>query len=258
MDRDFKGVWFPKEVWLDERLSALDKIILLEIDSLDNEEKGCYASNEYLAEFCQCSERKITESISKLIKFEYVYVESFNGRQRVLKSRLSDYARQSSKNCEAEKQKIPQRNIIDNTNIDNIDNKDNKSKEKENIKEKKEEELETISKIFDFWNSLNIIKHSKLNEIRIKAIKKKLKDYSIDAIKTAIEHYAIVLHDNNSFWNYTWSLEDFLNRKNGFTTFLDDGSNCVSYNKNKNPYSTQKEISRETKYPNQKDKGYIY
>ena len=54
MDRDFKGIWIPKEIWLDERLNALDKIILAEINSLDGED-GCYASNQYLAEFCQCS-----------------------------------------------------------------------------------------------------------------------------------------------------------------------------------------------------------
>lgn len=40
--RDFKGVWIPKEVWLDTRLNALDKVILTEIDSLDNGERGCY------------------------------------------------------------------------------------------------------------------------------------------------------------------------------------------------------------------------
>ena len=66
-ERDFKGVWIPKEVWLDTRLSALDKIIFVEIDSLDSEEKGCFASNKYIAEFCQCSETKVSKSISLLI-----------------------------------------------------------------------------------------------------------------------------------------------------------------------------------------------
>jgi hypothetical protein len=41
MERDFKGVWIPKEIWLDERLNALEKIILTEIDSLDATERGC-------------------------------------------------------------------------------------------------------------------------------------------------------------------------------------------------------------------------
>jgi len=86
-NRDFKGVWIPKEVWLDERLNMLDKGILMEIDSLDNG-KGCYAKNEYLAKFCQCSESKISETVSKLIKLEYIRLENFDGRTRILKSNL--------------------------------------------------------------------------------------------------------------------------------------------------------------------------
>ena len=45
-ERDFKGVWIPKEVWLDTRLSMIEKGILVEIDSLDFSESGCFASNE--------------------------------------------------------------------------------------------------------------------------------------------------------------------------------------------------------------------
>ena len=33
MDRDFKGVWIPKEIWLCKELSALDRVIYAEIDS---------------------------------------------------------------------------------------------------------------------------------------------------------------------------------------------------------------------------------
>lgn len=105
-DRDFKGVWIPKEVWLDNRLSMLDKGILAEIDSLDLGDDGCFASNEHLAEFCQCSERKVTESISKLIDLGYVWVSSFDGRKRFLRSRVAKSASQGSKNCEADSQKV--------------------------------------------------------------------------------------------------------------------------------------------------------
>ena len=100
-ERDFKGVWIPKTVWLDERLNALDKIILTEIDSLDNGERGCFASNKHIADFCQCSETKVSTAISKLIKFGYLYVQKFDGRQRELKSRLSNFERQELKDCNA-------------------------------------------------------------------------------------------------------------------------------------------------------------
>ena len=34
--RDFKGVWIPKEIWLSTDLKVMEKLILVEIDSLDN------------------------------------------------------------------------------------------------------------------------------------------------------------------------------------------------------------------------------
>lgn len=109
-ERDFKGVWIPRTVWLDTRLNALDKIILTEIDSLDMSEKGCYASNKYIAEFCQCSETKVSTAISKLIKYGYLYVQSFDGRQRILKSRLSNFERQDIKKCESDFEDLKENN----------------------------------------------------------------------------------------------------------------------------------------------------
>lgn len=127
--RDFKGVWIPREVWLDKRLSALDKVILTEIDSLDQGDNGCYASNQHLAEFCQCSERKVSDAVTKLIKCGYVSVASFDGRKRTLRSNLSNVrgrleksARQDSKNCEAESQNLLQSNTYrkTSTNTDKV------------------------------------------------------------------------------------------------------------------------------------------
>ena len=108
--RDFKGVWIDKEIWLDRRLNALEKVILTEIDSLSSEEKGCYAGNQYLAEFCQCSETKVSLGIKKLIELGYIYQESFDGRVRVLKSRLSNFERQTYKKCKADSQKMKDNN----------------------------------------------------------------------------------------------------------------------------------------------------
>lgn len=128
MNRDFKGIWIPKEIWLDMRLNALDKIILAEVDSLDKGEEGCYASNQYIAEFCQCSVTKVSTSISKLTKLEYLYVKKFDGRKRVLKSRLSKFERQTFKKCKADYQNLKA------TNIDiNIDTINNNKKKKEKI-----------------------------------------------------------------------------------------------------------------------------
>lgn len=87
-NRDFKGVWIDKSIWLDKNLSATEKVILAEIDSLNNE-NGCYASNSYFAEFCQCSEKTVSRAITKLIQLGYVIRKSFDGRSRVLETTMS-------------------------------------------------------------------------------------------------------------------------------------------------------------------------
>ena len=114
-NRDFKGIWIPKEVWLDDRLNALDKIILMEIHSLDNEQTGCYASNKYLAEFCQCTETKISTAISKLKELGYIELASFDGRHRILKIKSL-----SLKNLKSDIKNFKSNNI--NNNIDYINN----------------------------------------------------------------------------------------------------------------------------------------
>ena len=120
--RDFKGVFIPASVWLDERLNALEKVILTEIDSLDGE-KGCWAGNDYISQFCQCSASKVSKAVSKLIELGYVRVESFNGRNRVLRSCLAKNTRQSSRICEADEQNLPQSNIKN-----NIENKEKRKR----------------------------------------------------------------------------------------------------------------------------------
>lgn len=98
-ERDFKGVWIPKEIWLDERLNALEKVIFTEINSLDNG-SGCFASNDYLAKFCQCSEWKVSNAVNKLIEYGYLKVLDFDGRRRILQSCL---VKNTNQPCEIHK-----------------------------------------------------------------------------------------------------------------------------------------------------------
>lgn len=135
--RDFKGVWIPKRVFLDERLNAIEKIILIEIDSLDAEDsEGCYASNEYLANFCKCSMTKVSTSISKLIKLGYLYDSKNDGRKRYLKSRLSNSERQDFKKSEPDLPEMKESNNSEEYSRDkinsNIDSPTELKEEKKN------------------------------------------------------------------------------------------------------------------------------
>lgn len=81
--REFKGVWIPKHIWLNPTLSPIEKLFLAEIDSLDNDdEKGCFASNEYFGNFFGISEGSAANIISSLRKRGYVVQTFFDGRNR--------------------------------------------------------------------------------------------------------------------------------------------------------------------------------
>lgn len=84
MERDFKGVWIPKEIWLNDELTVLDKIILTGIIHSSDDDGVCIESNLCLAKFCKCSATKISKTISKLIDLGYLRMGCFNGRQRTL------------------------------------------------------------------------------------------------------------------------------------------------------------------------------
>lgn len=72
MERDFKGVWIPREIWLDENLTWTEKILLVEIDSLSMLEKGCFATNEYFGSFFNLSKDRISKLITSLKKKGYI------------------------------------------------------------------------------------------------------------------------------------------------------------------------------------------
>lgn len=63
--RGFKGIWIPREIWLSRELTIQEKIMLVEIDSLDNDE-GCWAQNRYFAEFFGLSERRVQTVLKSL------------------------------------------------------------------------------------------------------------------------------------------------------------------------------------------------
>lgn len=185
MDRDFKGVWIPKQVWLDDRLGALDKMILTEVDSLDMSDKGCFASNKHIAEFCQCSETKVSNSISKLVKFGFVEIKSFDGRQRILQSCLTKNASLPYKNCKS---------ALQNLRHSNTDNKTvNKTESKGTTPENDLDEFppEVKTALLDWFIYKAERKESykpKGRESFLSSVRNKLKQYKSAAVVDVIQN----------------------------------------------------------------------
>lgn len=207
MERDFKGIWIPKEIWLSKKLTLQEKVFLVEIDSLDNHE-GCYASNEYFANFFNLSKNRCTEIIKSLEKKGYInisYTYKPNTKsidKRILKvvdnsnigirktvSGYSENRRGCSENCE------------DNNTYNNINNNIYSDSEKSLAKNKEYLEFE------------NIIKRKylgkKVKSVRDKKVPKLLKIYSKEELERCIDRYMkectskdkqYILNES-TFWN---------------------------------------------------------
>jgi biotin operon repressor len=70
-NNQFSGVFIPREVLLDEDISASGKIIFAIIQSLDND-KGCFASNEYIGKMLGLSDSSVRCSIADLERKKYL------------------------------------------------------------------------------------------------------------------------------------------------------------------------------------------
>jgi len=86
--RDFKGIWIPKDIWLSDQLSLIEKVLFVEIHSLDNE-RGCYAGNKYFAEFFGIHPRRIAGHIASLKEKGFITVNIYNLNERVIRTILT-------------------------------------------------------------------------------------------------------------------------------------------------------------------------
>lgn len=93
MERRFKGIWIPKNLW-ETNFTPSQKLLLSEIDSLYDEKLGgCYASNEYLAKTLHVTKRTIIRGIRKLqengtILVDYKTIKKKKVRILVLKKEI--------------------------------------------------------------------------------------------------------------------------------------------------------------------------
>lgn len=88
--------------------------------------------------------------------------------------------------------------------------------------------INIINNIYIYWNEQKIIVHKELTNDLKRAIDQILKKFTEEEIIKAIQMYKEVL-ESKYYFNYKWSLKDFLTRKNGISTFMEDGSNYVNY-----------------------------
>ena len=83
MERTFKGVWIPAEIWLDSRLTLVEKALYAEIDSFSGNDKTFHKTNDTIQLEYGISRPTVSKSIKKLEELGFIETR-FDGRMRHL------------------------------------------------------------------------------------------------------------------------------------------------------------------------------
>lgn len=205
MNRDFKGVWIPKEVWLDETLTWMEKLLLTEVNSLDGED-GCFASNAYLAEFFMLSPSRISHLVKSLIDKKYVSAEyEREGKQvkkRVLRILNRGIAYSKEGIADTQQGYCENSKGINTLNNNTINNKSKTADLKRSV--------------LDSWNELVSFKNHAY-DVANRGLKKKhldiVKSLGIEKLREAMVLYNEITTEPQYWWSHKYSLWDFIARK---------------------------------------------
>lgn len=88
------------------------------------------------------------------------------------------------------------------------------------------------------WNTEGMIQHRKVTTGMKKAIDKVIKagDYTQEEIFTAFKNYATILKAPQYFWDYQWTMAEFLKR--GLDRFVDEARPFANIKKDDKPKSS--------------------
>lgn len=84
--------------------------------------------------------------------------------------------------------------------------------------------------IFEFWNKAKVLVHRSMTDKMVGHINSRLIHYSVEEICNSIKNYASILNDEQYYWTYKWTLNDFLVR--GMEQFKDESEPFKNFQKN--------------------------
>ena len=164
MEREFKGVWIPSEIWLDARLTLVEKAMYAEIDSFSGNGKTFHKSNETIQLEYGVSRPTISKAIKKLTDLGFISA-AFDGRirhltvqadRKILSGRGKESFGQTVKNLRAEGKNSTSTNTIERTEENTSKKRGTRPKDLdevlESFKEVGAEESEALA-FFDYYEA---------------------------------------------------------------------------------------------------------
>lgn len=234
--------------WLSEKKPWCDGYAWAYLYSQANYKKGIVNfRNEYLPiERGQYITSKL--KMSKKFGWTYRHVENFlkalesdqmiayRTTNRYIVVTVINYSEYQGNDAESDEQNDEQ--IRNRLGTDDEQVKNEATQSKKDKKDKKGKKDNNI--IYAHWIKQNIIQHKK--NIFESQIRTALQTYSVDEIITAITNYAIILHGEEYYWSYKWTLGEFLKR--GIEKFIDLNVAKNNYLQNK----TDKQKEEQSQY----------
>jgi len=167
------------------------KVLLVEIDSLDNKD-WCFASNSYFSEFFWISETQISIYIKKLKELWYIEEVWFDWRKRYLRSRIKEKLKSDSKKTFGQPLRKVKGRVKEKLKYNNIDNNINNNSIVNNTKsddfEKNKNDIE------EYWKSeINLL---------IKKIKWLCNQYKIAYDKEKERMFAKHICTAKDYWEF--------------------------------------------------------
>ena len=203
MERVFKGIWIPVEIWQDKSLSWNEKILLMEIDSFTTQGMECYFSNEFIADLLGVTERYASKCLSRLIDSGFVRLVRFDGRKRYVESTFKFQAGWNESSMQGGT-KVPGRveQKFHHTNI----NETNKSNKKDTINKARFDfkssllSLGVSEEVAEAWMSVRKTKRATNTEIAFRKVAEEIQESG----KTAEECITIAVENSWQGFKAEW------------------------------------------------------
>ena len=213
INRKFQGIWLPRWLYLHKDFTWTEKILIVEINSLDKNNEGCFASNQHLAKFLNSTAGHIANVVSKLRKLGYI--EDIELKDNIRHIKLSDELKSKLGYCDDEVKKsnhLVKNPAVEYLHPDEADEVevsptiDDEEKQKFAIKGPKNKE--SVELILEFWNQYKgrspWKSHEKISYDMAVATNEALKHYNVQEICAAISNYAEILLDDKYYWSHAW------------------------------------------------------
>lgn len=204
----YRGNWhysISKSFVCNATLTRDARFLFIVLKSYTNDtKKEAFPSRELLCKLMQCSENSLTKYITELKVNGFLNIKRERNENGEFHHNVYEIIENTSN--------TPYANIVNGKN-ENLSIASNT-----NMVSEETNKYQYINNIYSYWNEQEIRVHRKLTKKHETLIQRLLKDYTFEEIKTAISNYAIIVKGQEYYFNYKWTLEDFLRK--GFEKFI--------------------------------------